>query len=282
MSKKNKKRPAARYSPAPTPPVSHPKPVVPTEVDKRQDRELLGRSLETGASFVLNVALACFAYQSAQYAAKSADEAAGAKQSSRSGTGSRRRQDPKHALSSSMIRRAALTGTRSSCGEGQLRPTGFSYRKRDETGAMVTVCSDQEYGNRADRCHQDRCPVLWRGAYGTGVRQIEPVPLVINETSSHEATTFGKLEPGRTAKIYVAPLLLNQITRANLKEYPDKDSIGIYTASVYCRLVNASSYDRWPTSSRWCLRFTGVREVQTGGEARQRASRKKSRGLYLI
>ncbi len=92
-------------------------------------------------------------------------------------------------------------------------------------------------------------------AYGAGVRQIEPAPMVINETSTYEATAFGKLEPGHSARIFVAPLLLNQITRLNLKEYADKDHFGMFTVRVYCRLVGASSYDRMPDEKWVALMF---------------------------
>src|SRR5207248_992886 len=81
-------------------------------------------------------------------------------------------------------------------------------------------------------------------AYGVGVQQLHPVPVVINEVSSHEATTFGKIMPGQTAKIGLAPLLLNQISRLNWQDFADKDHFGIFTVNVYCRLARSTSYDR--------------------------------------
>jgi hypothetical protein len=87
---------------------------------------------------------------------------------------------------------------------------------------------------------------LFGCAYGVGVQQIEPAPIVVNETSTYEVTTFGKLERGQTATVHIAPLLLNQITRSHLKDFADKDHMGLFSVKLLCRLAGASSYDRMP------------------------------------
>ena len=92
-------------------------------------------------------------------------------------------------------------------------------------------------------------------AYGVGVRQIEPEPLVYNEKSSDEAATFGKLMPGKTARIDLSPLLLAQISRLKWQDYPDKDHYGIFNIRVLCRLVGASSYDRMEDDSPMPVHF---------------------------
>lgn len=81
-------------------------------------------------------------------------------------------------------------------------------------------------------------------AYGQGVNQIDPAPIVYNETLSREATGFGKLMPGQTAKVTLAPLFLHQITNLKWTDFPDNDHMAILTVNVLCRMVGAASYDR--------------------------------------
>jgi hypothetical protein len=69
MSKRDKKKTAPHHAPASTPPVSAPKPVAETEVDKRQDRQITWSQIGAVASIVVSLASAIFAYWAAQSAA---------------------------------------------------------------------------------------------------------------------------------------------------------------------------------------------------------------------
>jgi hypothetical protein len=83
-------------------------------------------------------------------------------------------------------------------------------------------------------------------SYGSDVQQIEPAPIVANPTSKYEATKFGKLDPGQTAKVYVAPLLAQQLAKLKFRQYSEKDQMGMFEVKVLGRLTGASSYDRMP------------------------------------
>jgi hypothetical protein len=254
-SNKKKNRSAARNAPAPTPVISPPKPVTETEVDKRQDREITWSFIVAGVSAVLTVASTYYAYQSAQSAAKSADEAVAANKIAQAA------QD----------RAAGKVQARFEFVDDQKRdPERFKefMRKKDGSDQLVfRIESADELlrwspyvrikntGSEPIDAIKTDVHYDFGAAYGVGVQQIEPAPIVINETSSHEATTFGKLDPGHAARIYVASLLLSQITRLNFRDYADRDHLGMFTVKVYCRLVGASSYDRMPDDQPVALTF---------------------------
>jgi hypothetical protein len=60
---------------------------------------------------------------------------------------------------------------------------------------------------------------------------------------------------GQTARISVAPLLADQISRLKLRDFAEKDHFGVFTVNVYCRLVGSSSYDRMDEKDLTAFRF---------------------------
>jgi hypothetical protein len=233
---KNNKRLAAR-----NPSVRHPiatkrSPGSETVIGKRQDRRISWSSLIIGASFLVSLASAAFTYWQAQSSAAA------------------------NKIAQMALDRVAgkVQAQFEFVDDQKGAPDRFKefMRKKEESDQLVfRVDSVDELmrwspyvkiKNAGEPIDAIKTDVHYDigAAYGIAVQQIEPGPIVINETSTYEATTFGKLEPGGTARIYVAPLLLDQITRLKLKDYADKDQIGMFTVTVYCRLVGSSSYDR--------------------------------------
>ena len=92
-------------------------------------------------------------------------------------------------------------------------------------------------------------------SYGPGVHQIVPRPIIVNEPSTYEAISFGKLDPGQTARIYIAPLLAQQITRLDFREYSSKDQVGFFDVRVLGRLTGGASYDRMTDERPLIFRF---------------------------
>ena len=79
--------------------------------------------------------------------------------------------------------------------------------------------------------------------YGFGVKQIHPMPMIVNKISSREVSSFGKIRPQRTATIHFLPLLLSQMLQVRSKDFPDKDREDNYRVQVACRLVGAATHD---------------------------------------
>jgi hypothetical protein len=253
MSKRNKNKPKGHISP-PSLPASTappPKPVVESAVDQRQDREIRRQDREIHwtrisvlAGILLGVASAIAAVWSGCSSAKSAAEAVAANKIA---------QAVQDRATGKVQARFEFVD------DDNRDPDRFREFMRKKDGADQQVFrienadelvrwspSVRIKNTGSEPIDAIKTDVHYElgAAYGIGVQQIDPPPIVINETSSHEFTTFGKLDPGRTARIFVAPLLLNQITRLNLKHYVDKDHLGRFTVRVYCRLAGGPSYDR--------------------------------------
>lgn len=81
-------------------------------------------------------------------------------------------------------------------------------------------------------------------AYGKGVEQKQPPPIIVTELDVAETTSFGKLMPQNTAKITITPTLLQQMMHSRVSFYPDNDHESYYFAQVACRIVGGSTYDR--------------------------------------
>lgn len=92
-------------------------------------------------------------------------------------------------------------------------------------------------------------------AYGRNVRQLEPTPFVMNDVTSYEATSFGKMLPGQTARVSVGPMLLQQLTEFKWQDFAEKDHNGVFSVDVKCRLVGATSYDQVDRNQRRVFEF---------------------------
>lgn len=238
---RNKPKPAAQL---PTPPVPAPAPPpAQADTDNRQNSRINAAGLVALLSLVVSVASAYYSYSSAEAARRSAAEAAEAN-------------------------RIALAAQDRAAGKVEAR-FEFVDQKRDPSLDKPFTRKKDGFDQQVFRIESVDELLLWSpqvhirntgtetidalkveigyltgGAYGVGVRQIDPPPVVYNDAVSHEVTGFGKLMPGQTARIGVAPLLLAQISRLKWDDYADKDHIGVLTAHVYGRLVGATSYDR--------------------------------------
>ena len=94
-------------------------------------------------------------------------------------------------------------------------------------------------------------------AYGFGVKQVVPMPMVLNGASINEVTTFGKLMPKQKAIISLHSLLLDQMMQATSEVYPEKDREGTFKVQVFCRIVGATTYDAIEPKREMTLTFHG-------------------------
>ncbi|CAN5266933.1 hypothetical protein BH10PLA2_BH10PLA2_00980 [soil metagenome] len=227
MSRKNwKKNPVPQSRLAPTPPL---KPINQAELDARQNRWIKLCIAGNVASFLLNVALAWFAWSSSQSAQHAVD------------------------LVSGKVR-AGLEFVDQKGDEARLKE--FMRKKDGEDSIVFRIESADELmrwgpyiqfkNGGADPIDAIKIEVKWEfGApYGAGVKQILPPPIIVNEKSDFEMTGFGKLDSEKTAKVHLAPLLLQQITRLDFKQFAEKDSVGMFSVTAYGRLAGALSYDQ--------------------------------------
>lgn len=92
--------------------------------------------------------------------------------------------------------------------------------------------------------------------YGVGVWQVAPYPIIHNDTSARDVSSFGKLLPNHTASCFVAPMLLEQMLQTRqLGPFPDADREDYFRIRVYCRLVGQSTYDAIEPQASVMLRF---------------------------
>jgi hypothetical protein len=241
MSRKNnRKNRGQNQQPPPAPP---PAQLVPqagskeTETDKRQDRRITWSLVGSAASFLLSLASGVFAYRSANEAAE-ANSIARAAQDRTAG---------KVQAHFEFIEEKDRDPNRFK--EFMRKKDGFDQQvfRIDSVDELIRWAPHIRIKNSGiEPIDAIKIDVEFAigAAYGAGVQQINPTPIVYSQVSSHEATTFGKLMPGQTARIDMASLLLQQISRSNLQEFPEKDHLGIFLVKVYCRLVGSSSYDR--------------------------------------
>lgn len=221
--------PVLQAPPAPTPSVT-------TETDKRQDRRISLSLAVAGLSMLISLSSAYFAYRSANESAEAnaisraaQDRAAGKVQARFEFVDEDR--DPIH-LKKYMRKQ-----------DGYDRDV-FRIESVDELirwGPRVTI---KNTGTEPIDAIKADINYVIGSAYGVGVKQLYPVPYVMNEISSHEAVNFGKLMPGKAAQVTLSSLLLRQISRMNWKDYGEKDHHGVFTVEVYCRLVGSTSYDK--------------------------------------
>ena len=243
--KKQEQRRKQNQTPAPNLPVLAPLPTpctppattVQSETDKAQDRRINWSLAVAVVSLAVSFGSVIFAYRSAKEAAEAntiaraaQDRATGKVQASFEFTEEKNR-DPNR----------FKEFMRQKDGYDQ---TVFRIESVDELVRWGPHVRIKNTGTDPIDAIRTEVAYLFGSAYGMGVKQIEPIPIVYNEPTSHEATSFGKLMPGQTAKISLAPLFLGQMSRLKWEDYPDKDHIGIFSVNVSCRLVGSTSYDR--------------------------------------
>lgn len=229
MSRKNKKnRRLAQSHPAPVEP---PRSISQKEVDERQDRRITWaqRIAWASALFTLvSAGAACWSAWSAHSAYKLT-----------SGKVRARLEFVEQKTGKERFKQFMRTKD----GSDQLV---FRIESADELARWGPYVHIKNIGGEPIDAIKTEVRYDFGAAYGRDVQQIEPGPIVFNEPSTFEATAFGKLDPGQTAKVYVASLLLHQMMGANFKPYADKDQIGFFAVNVLGRLAGASSYDRMP------------------------------------
>jgi hypothetical protein len=248
MSGRNRKKNRPSGKAALTAPLPQLKSPAESETDKRQDHQIWSNLRFTIASMSLNLILTVIAVWSGISAAKSAAEAANAnsllmgktqasfelvEETNRDPARFKEFMRPKEGTDELVFRIESA--------DELMRWGPYVRVKNTGTGPIDAIRIDVHYS--------------YGSAYGIGVKQIEPIPLIVNDNSSHEATSFGKLMPGQTVRIALAPILVNQISRLHWTDYADKDHMGIFTIRAYCRLVGATSYDRAPDEQTEVLTF---------------------------
>ncbi len=226
-----------------------------SETDKRQNRRIKFSLWGVGVGFLLNALGLYFAFSSAESSKKSAKEA----------------------TESNKISQAAQDR---GAGKVQARFEFLEDKNRDQTRLKDFVRKKDGYEQQVLRIESVDELIRWGpnvrikntgtepidaiktevnyvlgSAYGAGVEQIYPPPIIVNEVSSNEASSFGKLMLGESARIDLAPLLLHQISRLNWQDFAEKDHQGIFTVSVYSRLVGSASYDRMEPNRPKVLEF---------------------------
>jgi hypothetical protein len=235
--------------------VPHPVPAVPTETDERQDRRIMWSIAGTVVALLLNVVLAYLTFKSAEFAKKSAREA-----------------EEANKLAQIAQDRAAgkVQATFDFAVETTREPSVLNNLTRKKDGydeqvlRLESVDELLRWGPYVRVANTGTEPIdaikievnyLIGAAYGTGVQQLYPVPFVLNDVSTHEATAFGKLGPKQTAKVLLNQMILGQIARMNWKDFTEKDHHGIFSVSVFCRLVGSASYDQVANNRQKFLNF---------------------------
>ena len=237
MSKRNKKpgaeprRDAANAVPAPVP-----SPESPSETDRRQDRSInrahivaVGSAVLSLASFLVAVYTAFAAAKANRLNGEALDRAAG-KVSAKF----RLVKDPNRDANLPKEYMRPKVGS----GEMVLRLESPDELVRWDPRVRVT-----NVGGEPIDAVQIEVRHAFGGAYGYGVQQITPLPVIYDDSASYESTRFGKLMPGQTATLVLAPLLLAHMTRDWVPEYADQDRFGVFRVSAKCRMVGVSSYD---------------------------------------
>ncbi|MDY3557594.1 hypothetical protein R5W23_000121 [Gemmata sp. JC673] len=225
-----------------------------SETDRKQNSRITLTMTGTLVAFALNLVMAYFSWSSAGSAQRSADEAKEANKLSQA----------------NLDRAAGRVTAKFEFLEEKSDPARFKdfMKEKDGFGTKVLRMDEPEdllrWGPRVRLKNTGTEPIdairisvnyAIGAAYGKNVQQLDPPPIVINEESSHEFTTFGKLQPGKVANIFVSPLLAAQMTRVKFPHYSDKDQTGIFTVRAYCRLVGSASYDRADESQTMCFHF---------------------------
>lgn len=250
--KRGQNKPSQKVQ-TPAPSTSLPAPTQ-AEIDKNQDRRITLTQVAAAISILLNFVLAYLAYSSARssdISAKAAVEANAMNQAAQDRAAGKvkarfefvdEKQDPNR----------FKEFMRKQDGYDQ---TVFRIESADELLQWSPHITIRNTGTEPIDAIKTDVNYIVGSVYGEGVKQIYPVPIVYNEVSSHEATTFGKLMPGQTAKIGIAPLLMNHISRLKWADFAEKDHFGIFSVNVYCRLVGAGSYDRLEDKKSWVFEF---------------------------
>lgn len=237
---KNRKNRGHNQRSTQAPPAAQPVPPpgsTETETDRRQDRSISWSLVLAGFSIFLSLASAWFAYRSAKEAAEANAISRAAQDRNAGKVQARFKFVEENTIDPNRVKQFM----RKKDGFDQ---QVFRIDNVDELSRWAPYVRIKNSGVEPIDAIKIDVEFALGGAYGVGVQQINPVPITYSEVSSHEATTFGKLMPGRTAKIELAPLLVQQISRANLQDFSAKDHLGIFPVKVYCRLVGSSSYDR--------------------------------------
>lgn len=250
MSRKKSKQNGKQKPAAPSPP----SPVIPTPntaqaaTDAQQDRRITWSLAGTILSLVVSLASAYFAYRSANEAKEankiartSLDRTAGRVQA-RFEFVDEKNRDPER--DKPFLRKK----------DGYDQQV-FRIESADEMLRWGPYVRIKNTGTEPIDAIKISVNYEFSAAYGKGVQQIYPAPIIFSEEGSHEFTTFGKLMPEQIAKISIAPLLALQISKLKWPEYTDKDQTGVFTVNAHCRLVGSSSYDRIDDSQRMVFNF---------------------------